>query len=106
MSVAASPAQLHILEHALGLTSFTNAQRRRYRCVDNCYRNHFVASSGHHSWSDLLELEQRGLMNMQAVSMPVGPVSWMFFVTDAGFEVLRMHGRVPAVQLEIWGAKS
>lgn len=105
-SVATSPAQLHILEHALGVAYITDAQRRRYRKIENCYRNHYVAGVGHHSWEDLLELEQRGLMTRRDVSMPVGTDTAMFFVTDAGFEVLRMYGKVPAVQRELWKGKS
>lgn len=44
---------LHILRHSLGLDDNGRG---------NQYRNRYVCGPGHHSWSDCLELWERGLM--------------------------------------------
>lgn len=95
---ATTPTQLDVLEHALGLNRVTAGQRRRFRKLANCFRNHFVADPEHADWPDLLVLEQRECMTRRTVPVPIGPATEMFFVTALGFETLRMHGRVPAMQ--------
>ena len=87
---ATSPAQLHILEHALGLDQ-----------ANEPYRNYYVAIEGNDNWGDLVALEQRGLMERQRIAVAAGVATGMFHVTDAGRDLLRMRGRLPAVQREL-----
>lgn len=88
--VATSPAQLHLLEHALGLDQ-----------ANEPYRNYYVSIDGNDNWGDLLALTDRGLMKRQRVAVAAGLATGMFHVTDAGRDVLRMHGKLPAVQREL-----
>tara|TARA_R110002095_G_scaffold133065_1_gene115527 strand:+ start:847 stop:1149 length:303 start_codon:yes stop_codon:yes gene_type:complete len=88
--VATSPAQLHILEHALGLDQ-----------ANEPYRNYYVAIEGNDNWGDLVELEKRGLMDRQRIAVAAGVATGMFHVTDAGRDLLRMRGKLPAVQRDL-----
>ncbi|WP_323025666.1 hypothetical protein [Castellaniella sp.] len=52
MNVQATPRQIELLQHTLGLS----AEHR------NSHRNHFVAGAGHHDMPELQALETLGLM--------------------------------------------
>ena len=106
MKPATTLQQLAILEHAVGLPNLTEQQRRRYTKLAHCYRNHFVAGPDHSAWTDLVVLEQRGLMRRRDVDLGGGLRSALFWLTEAGFDVLRAHGRVPAVQRELFAGRS
>tara|TARA_R110002096_G_scaffold157992_3_gene323310 strand:- start:162 stop:458 length:297 start_codon:yes stop_codon:yes gene_type:complete len=88
--VRTSPEQLHILEHALGLDQ-----------ANEPYRNYYVAIEGNDNWGDLVELEKRGLMDRQRIAVAAGVATGMFHVTDAGRDLLRMRGKLPAVQRDL-----
>jgi hypothetical protein len=66
--------QLHLLHHTLGVTS-----KRR-----EPYRNHFVASEGHHDLADLKALEAAGLMARSPTPKFCDADSMVFHVTEAG----------------------
>lgn len=97
---ATSPAQLDLLEHALGLNRVTAAQRQRYSTLQRCFRNFIVGVRDSAAWPDLLQLEARGLVRRADTTCSMR--TSMFTVTQAGFDVLRAHGRVPAVQLDLF----
>lgn len=102
MKPATTLTQLAILEQALGLSRLTEHERHRCRRLNDCPRNFLVTDRAHPEWIDLAQLEQRGLLLRSTVTMPVGPDTEMFHVTESGFDVLRSHGRVPAVQGELF----
>lgn len=66
-------AQLDLLWHTLGLRP---DQRESYR-------NHFAASTGHHDYPDLVELERVGFMTSRPLAKEWGG-GICFYVTDAG----------------------
>jgi len=103
---SATPEQLRILEHTVGVSNLKRRDWRKCTTLDRCYRNHYVASEGHHAMPQLLELERRGWMTRRDVPIPCGPDSAMFFVTAEGFEVLRAYQRVPPVQRELFAGRS
>lgn len=81
MTINATPRQIQILRHSLGLSD---------PYAKNEYRNYYVAGEGHHGWDDLLALEAAGLMRRTRNSIPpVGDVT--FTVTDAGKRLARAH---------------
>lgn len=69
-----TPKQLDLLHHTLGLTP----ERREP------YRNHFVASEGHHDLADLKALEVAGLMARSPTPKFCDADDMVFHVTDAG----------------------
>jgi hypothetical protein len=71
---AATEYQLHLLHHTLGVTP-----KRR-----ESYRNHFVASEGHHDLADLKALEAAGLMGRSPTPKFCGADDMVFHVTAAG----------------------
>lgn len=91
---ATSPVQLDALEHALGLGCAPVEQRPRALAL--CRRNFIVGVRDSAVWPDLVELAARGLLLRTDTTCAVGTA--VFVVTEAGFDVLRAHGRVPAVQ--------
>ncbi|MBB5508106.1 hypothetical protein [Paraburkholderia atlantica] len=76
MSAQASPYQISLLQHTLGLS-----ERRR-----EPYRNHFVAGHGHSDMRDLEALEQAGLMERRPSPKFLDAGDIVFAATDAGRE--------------------
>lgn len=68
-----TPKQLDLLHHSLGL-------RPDHR---ESYRNHFAASTGHHDYPDLVELERVGFMTSRPLAKEWGG-GICFYVTDQG----------------------
>lgn len=68
-----TPAQLRLLHHTLGL-------RPDHRVP---YRNHFAASTGHHDYADMVELERIGMMTSRALEEHWGG-GICFYATNAG----------------------
>lgn len=69
-----TPKQLDLLHHTLGLTP----DRREP------FRNHFVASEGHHAMDELKALEAAGLMARSPTPKFCNADDMVFHVTDAG----------------------
>jgi len=67
-------SQLRLLHHTLGVTP----ERREP------YRNHFVASVGHHDQPDLEKLEEAGLMARSPTPKFCNASDMVFHVTEAG----------------------
>lgn len=78
-------AQLHILQHTLGLDEYGQGRQ---------YRNHYVAGPGHHSYSDLLELVALGYMAEHPATAISGGDPW-FSVTRAGTEAVVLFSPAP-----------
>jgi hypothetical protein len=99
--VNTTPRQLSLLEHAVGLRDLTPQQRRKYTCLERCYRNNYVARTDSPDWELLLDLEARGLVERRTpmVSRALGTA--MFHVTEAGFAELHAHERVPLLQKQL-----
>jgi len=76
---------LHILQHSLGLDEFGQG---------TSYRNHYVASDGHHSFSECCELVEAGFMKRYPPSQLTGGGD-LFAVTDAGRTYVAMHSPKP-----------
>lgn len=74
MTFSPTASQLHILQHSLGVDRHGRGEH---------YRNHFVASPGHHDWSDLLALVAARMMTRRAGSQLTGGGD-VFHVTEAG----------------------
>lgn len=70
----ATEHQLHLLHHTLGVRP---DQRKPYR-------NHYVAGPGHHSQSDLEQLEAAGLMEHATPPRFLADGDVVFRVTEAG----------------------
>jgi hypothetical protein len=81
----ADAAQLHILQHSLGVDKHGRGEQ---------YRNHFVASEGHHDWADLLALVEAGLMTRRAGNQLSGGAD-VFYVTEAGKRHVAEHSPKP-----------
>jgi hypothetical protein len=73
-----TPAQLHILQHALGLDQYGQGTQ---------YRNHYVCGPGHHGYDDCRALVSAGLMVERPPHELYGGDS-CFTVTDAGKEAV------------------
>lgn len=71
---APNTKQIGLLQHTLGI----NEHRREP------YRNHFVASPGHHDMPDLEQLEAAGLMTRGHVPGFLPDSSIVFYTTEAG----------------------
>lgn len=71
---AATPAQVELLHHTLGLS----IDRR------DSYRNYFVAGPGHHDMPDLEALEALGLMARSRAPKFCADGDIVFHATDAG----------------------
>jgi hypothetical protein len=69
-----SDHQLHLLHHTLGVRPD----------MRNPYRNHFVASEGHHDMPDLKVLEAFGLMARSPTPKFCDADAIVFHVTEAG----------------------
>lgn len=95
---ATSPSQFDLLEHALGLRGLP--VDRRPRALERCGRDFIVGVRDSAAWPDLVELAARRLLRRIDTSCSVGTA--VFVVTEAGFDVLRAHGRVPAIQQELF----
>lgn len=74
---AVSTEQLHLLHHTLGL----RPDRREP------WRNHFVASNGHHDMPNLEALQAIGLMERARTPAFCDKEDIVFMVTDAGREL-------------------
>lgn len=72
--MTATPAQIRLLQHTLGI----NEHHREP------YRNHFVASPGHHDMADLEQLEAAGLMIRGHRPGFLPGDSIVFYTTEAG----------------------
>lgn len=70
----ATAAQIGLLQHTLGIN-----ERNR-----EPYRNHFVASAGHHDMKDLVQLEAAGLMIRGHRPGFLPGESIVFYTTKAG----------------------
>jgi len=80
---------LHILQHALGRDEFG-----RPNPTNPDYRNHFVASPGHHDWDTLRQAVADGLMIRRAGNALSGGGD-IFQVTDAGRAYITEHSPKP-----------
>lgn len=74
MTTTASPYQIELLHHTLGL----RADRREP------FRDYFVAGPGHHDMPDLEALERLGLMGRHRAPSFCDPSDVVFYTTDAG----------------------
>lgn len=72
----ATPYQISLLQHTLGLS-----ERSR-----EPYRNHFVAGNGHDDMRDLEALERAGLMERRRTPAFLADGDIVFAATDAGRE--------------------
>ena len=77
MNAQATPYQISLLHHTLGLS-----EHRR-----ESYRNHFVAGHGHGDMRHLEALEQAGLMERRRSPGFLADGDIVFAVTDAGRDV-------------------
>lgn len=80
-----TPAQLGVLQHSLGVDKHGRGSQ---------YRNHFVASEGHHDWADLLALVAAGLMTRRAGNELTGGAD-VFHVTESGKAAVAEHSPPP-----------
>ena len=78
-------AQLHILQHALGLDDHGQG---------SWYRNHYVCGAGHHGYEDCRALVDLGFMTERPPSELTGGDS-CFVVTDAGKDAVRRESPPP-----------
>lgn len=81
-SEASTEAQLHILQHSLGLDSFGGG---------NMYRNHFVTGPGTTDYPICQSLVQLGLMQIRPVSKVLTGGSDCFVVTPKGIDWVALH---------------
>lgn len=88
-------AQLHILQHSLGLDQYGQGRQ---------YRNHYVAGPGHHSYSHLLELVALGYMTERPATAISGGDPW-FSVTRAGIEAVALFSPAPPPPPKVNSAK-
>lgn len=74
MDTQATPRQIELLQHTLGLSADNRVS----------HRNHFVAGNGHHNMPDLQLLENFGLMRRASTPafLPAGDI--VFCATEAG----------------------
>jgi len=77
--------QLEILQHSLGVDQYGRGRQ---------YRNYYVASAGHHSWTELLALVAAGLMGLRPGNAISGGGD-VFFVTPAGRDYVAAHSPKP-----------
>jgi hypothetical protein len=78
-------AQLHILQHALGVDQY--GRGRQYRC-------HFVTGEGSDDHADCVALTEAGLMTRRAGNALTGDMD-AFFVTDDGRAYVVEHSPAP-----------
>jgi hypothetical protein len=80
-------AQLHFMQHALGLDEYGQG---------TWYRNHFVSGPDCDGWEELCDLEQLGLMRRRGPS-PLfgGDDGYCFTVTDEGKQYVRENSPTP-----------
>lgn len=69
----------HILEHSTGWLS-----------REPLFRNHFVAGPGHSDYSTIEALCSRGLMRVAREPSELSGGDYVFTVTDAGIDALRL----------------
>jgi hypothetical protein len=72
--------QKNLLSHALTGLPFGTKKK--------CYRNHYQADEGHHSWNDLLCLQNLGMLSYEKIHG-----KGCFFVTKGGAKAI--HRRLP-----------
>jgi len=77
MNVQATPYQIELLQHTLGLSEQTREP----------YRNHFVAGNGHGDMRHLEVLEQAGLMERRRAPKFLADGDIVFAATDVGREL-------------------
>lgn len=82
---------LGILQHTLGLDEYGNS---RDPGRPNGYRNHFVASKGHHDWEFLMLSIQHGLMEQHEAMVLSGGSPW-FNVTSVGRAYVTQYSPKP-----------
>ncbi len=78
-------AQLHILQHSLGLDHYGRG---------NSYRNHFVTGEGSKDHLDCMALVAVGYMTRRAGSVLSGDAD-VFIVTELGRDAVRNHSPKP-----------
>ena len=78
-------AQLHILQHSLGLDQYGQG---------TWYRNHYVCGTGHHGYDDCRALCELGLMTERGANDLTGGDS-CFVVTDEGKAAVRRESPKP-----------
>lgn len=82
---------LSILQHTLG---FDDYGRSKDPGRPDGYRNHFVASEGHHDWPHLMVLVENQLMEQHGSSVITGDSPW-FSVTSAGRAYVAQYSPKP-----------
>lgn len=87
MHSEATPQQIHLLQHTLGLQSNIRVP----------YRNHFVAGTGHHEMDELEALEKLGFMERVHTPSFCDKDDIVFAATDAG-RTLAMDNLQPEPQ--------
>lgn len=75
-------ADLHILQHSLGLDQYGRGRS---------YRNHFVSGPGCDNFGSLCSLVDRGLMQVHGSRGQLTGGGHLFRVTDAGRSYVREH---------------
>lgn len=80
-----TPAQLHILQHSLGVDQYGHG---------NQYRNHYAAEPESDAWPDLIALCRLGLMKQQGPIVAWGGMH-SFCVTEAGKDAMRKESPAP-----------
>ena len=85
MNPAASTAQLHILQHALGVDQYGQGR---------CSRNHFVTGEGSADFGHCLQLVEAGLVTRTPGNANTG---WddLFCATPAGIDYVAGHSPAP-----------
>lgn len=82
---------LSILQHTLGLDEYGIS---RSPSQPEGYRNHFVASEGHHEWSYLMTCKEHGLLEQHGARVISGGSPW-FSVTSAGRAYVAQYSPKP-----------
>gem|GEM_PF-1643107 len=78
---------LSILQHTIGFDEYGES---RDPSRPEGFRNHFVASEGHHDWQYIQQMLKLGLMKERPATAISGGSPW-FFVTEAGRQYVKTH---------------
>lgn len=84
-STLLTPAERHVMEHALAWNHPATRKNRRR----SFWRNHFVTGPGSDDWATLQALCGRGLMRVTRAPSDLSGADAVFGVTEAGVDVLR-----------------